>query len=66
MEYAPRARRGQCLITSIRNRERATIAIRKYVVGDRGGRTRNDFVTSRVRLRMGRDHEYINQERMEH
>jgi hypothetical protein len=41
-------------------------SIRKYVLGDRGGRTRNDFLAFRVRLRMGRDQEHINQERIEH
>jgi hypothetical protein len=43
-----------------------TFSIRKHVVGDRGGRTGNDLVTSRVRLRMGQDQEHSNQERIEH
>jgi hypothetical protein len=43
-----------------------TLSIRKSVVGDRKGRTRNDLVIFRVRLRMGQDQEHINQERIEH
>jgi hypothetical protein len=31
-----------------------TFSVRKYIVGDRGGRTQNDLLTARVRLRMVR------------